>query len=103
MVATRNRIIVDSGPLVGFLDSSDQWHSWAKDAMRSLPSPFLTCESVLSESSYLLGGEDALLELVETGALEILTLFPIHGARIRSLMHSDALTTEPNFSSNANP
>jgi len=86
MVASANKIIVDSGPLVGYLDSSDQWHAWANSFLASLPSPFLTCESVLSEASYLLNGDDGLLEMLEIGMLEIAPLFPSQTIRIRALM-----------------
>jgi hypothetical protein len=52
-----------------------------------LPCPMLTCEAVLSEASYLLGGlSDRLLEMVQLNALEIEPLFPGQGARMRELM-----------------
>lgn len=91
MAAARDRIIVDTGPLVGFLDESDQWHTWAKARFAELPSPMLTCEPVLSEASYLLEGQgDRLFEMIELGALEISPLFPVHTARIRALLHGYA-------------
>lgn len=87
MAATK--IIVDTGPLVGFLDESDQWHGWAREQFGVLPGPMLTCESVLSEAAYLLGSGgalDALLEMVELGALEVAGLWPGEAARVRALM-----------------
>jgi predicted nucleic acid-binding protein len=90
-MAAADRIIIDTGPLVGFLDESDQWHAWGKARFAELPSPMLTCEPVLSEASYLLEGQsDRLFEMIDLGALEIVPLFPAHNARIRTLMHSYA-------------
>jgi predicted nucleic acid-binding protein len=81
------KVIIDTGPLVGFLDASDQWHNWAREQFSELPSPMLTCESVLSEASYLLGDlSDGLLEMVQLNALEIEPLLPAQGVRIRELM-----------------
>ena len=54
-----------------------------------LPSPMLTCEAVLSEASYLLGGgpaADHLFEMIELGALEIAPLFPRENPQIRAFM-----------------
>jgi predicted nucleic acid-binding protein len=61
-------VIVDTGPLVAFLNRRDRYHSWALEQFGSLPPPLLTCEAVLSEASYLVrelhGGPEAVLELV---------------------------------------
>lgn len=90
-MAATARIIIDTGPLVGFLDESDQWHAWAKARFAELPSPMLTCEPVLSEASYLLEGQsDRLFEMIDLGALEIVPLFPAHNTRIRGLLRSYA-------------
>jgi predicted nucleic acid-binding protein len=81
------RVIVDTGPLVGFIDTDDQWHGWARAQFAELPCPMLTSEAVLSEACYLLGHlSDRLLEMVQLNALEIEPLFPTQGARIRELM-----------------
>jgi predicted nucleic acid-binding protein len=82
-------VILDTGPLVGFLDSSDQWHEWSVARFGELPSPMLTCEAVLSEATYLLGGgpaTDRLFEMMELSALEIAPLFPAESPKIRAFM-----------------
>ena len=60
--------IVDTGPLVAFLNRRDRHHAWAVDQFASLTPPLLTCEAVLSEATYLVralpGGAEAILELV---------------------------------------
>jgi predicted nucleic acid-binding protein len=66
-----NEILVDTGPLVAYLDRSDQDHVWAKDHFMRIKRPLLTCEAVLAESLFLLrrGGidPDGLLNLISRG------------------------------------
>jgi predicted nucleic acid-binding protein len=52
MAATK--ILLDSGPLVGFLSETDQHHRWALETWNRLYDPLLTCEAVLSEAIFLL-------------------------------------------------
>jgi uncharacterized protein len=49
-----NPIVLDTGPLVAFIDREDACHRWACEQLRSLEPPFLTCEAVISESLFLL-------------------------------------------------
>jgi predicted nucleic acid-binding protein len=82
-------VIIDTGPLVGFLDASDQWHAWSVARFSELASPMLTCEAVISEATYLLGGGSAVekvLEMIELGALDVAPLFPRETPRIRAFM-----------------
>jgi predicted nucleic acid-binding protein len=82
-------VILDTGPLVGFLDASDQWHGWAVARFAELSSPMLTCEAVLSEAAYLLGNGPAvekIFEMIELGALDVTPLFPRETPRIRAFM-----------------
>ena len=62
-------VIVDTGPLVAFLNKRDSWHDWAVAQLATIEPPIETCEAVLSEAAFLLRGEprgaDALLELLE--------------------------------------
>lgn len=48
------RVIIDSGPLVAFLNKSDYYHNWAVGQFSQLNPPFYTCESVISEVCFLL-------------------------------------------------
>lgn len=65
--------IVDTGPLVAFLNRRDRHHAWAAERFRNLAPPLLTCEAVLSEAAYLVrnlaGGPEAVLELVARGVI----------------------------------
>lgn len=62
------RILIDTGPLVAFLNRRDHYHSWVSETLGSLEPPLFTCESVLSEACFLLReseqGPEAVLELV---------------------------------------
>ncbi len=66
-----NEIIVDTGPLVAYLDRSDRDHPWAKECFMQITRPLLTCEAVVAEALFLLrrGGidPDGLLNLISRG------------------------------------
>jgi uncharacterized protein len=47
--------IVDTGPLVAFLDRSEQHHRWVVEKIEELDSPLLVCEPVLAEAMHLAG------------------------------------------------
>jgi len=49
----RTNILLDSGPLIAFLNAGDQWHEWAKAQWDELYDPMQTCDSVLSECVFL--------------------------------------------------
>ncbi|MGA2246094.1 MAG: PIN domain-containing protein [Verrucomicrobiota bacterium] len=67
MAATK--ILIDSGPLVGFVSDRDQYHHWSMDIWNKLYEPMWTCEAVLSETIFLLQSDgvaiDSLLDLFE--------------------------------------
>jgi len=68
-------VIVDTGPLVAFLDRREAHHGWMAEQARTLALPWLLCEAVLAESWHLLrrlpAAQDALLEMVENGLLKM--------------------------------
>ena len=65
------RVLLDTGPLVAFLNRRDRFHEWATGVLDSVDAPLLTCEAVLSEACFLLrhagGGREAVMKLVERG------------------------------------
>jgi predicted nucleic acid-binding protein len=73
MAATK--ILLDSGPLVGFVSETDQHHGWTAEIWGSLYEPLWTCEAVLSETIFLLQSDgnpiEPLLELFERGLVKI--------------------------------
>ena len=46
--------IVDTGPLVAFLDRTERHHGWVAGRIEELDAPLLVCEPVLAEAMHLL-------------------------------------------------
>ncbi len=67
-------VVLDTGPLVAFLNQEDALHAWTAEQLRSLQPPFLTCEAVISESYYLLSrarqGVPALMNLLQEDLIQ---------------------------------
>ena len=53
-----NPVILDTGPLVAFINRRESGHAWAREQVRTLEPPFLTCEAVISESLFMLQSAD---------------------------------------------
>jgi predicted nucleic acid-binding protein len=70
----RDAVLIDTGPLVAFLNREDECHEWARDNWATIRPPLLTCEAVLGEACFLLssaGGAGAVLGLLKDGVLSI--------------------------------
>ncbi|SJM95419.1 PilT protein domain protein [Crenothrix polyspora] len=50
----KKQVIVDTGVLVAILNKNDRYHDWAVQQFADIEPPLLTCEAVISESSFLL-------------------------------------------------
>jgi uncharacterized protein len=74
-LAVIRQAIIDTGPLVAFLDRDESHHEWSVEQIKQLAIPLLVCEPVLTEAMYLLArippAQHALLELLQNGALQI--------------------------------
>ena len=85
-----NRIIVDTGPLVAYLQRDERHHEWTVERFSTLRPPFLTCEAVLAEACFLIrrggGNPDDLLDLVERGLIRVSFQFSDQAHRVRELM-----------------
>jgi predicted nucleic acid-binding protein len=61
--------------LVALLNRRDRFHAWTRDVLDTIEPPVFTCEGVLSEACFLLGGaaggQDAVLELVEREVIKV--------------------------------
>ncbi len=68
------RFIVDSGPLVAYLNRRDEFHEWAVETLDAVGAPIHTCEAVVSEACFLLrdveSGPQSVLALVSRGGLK---------------------------------
>jgi uncharacterized protein len=71
----KRQVILDTGPLVAFLNSRDNYHDWAKAQWAKIQPPLLTCEAVVSEACFLLmewdKGISSVFALLERKVLEI--------------------------------
>lgn len=71
----RPAVLLDTGPLVAFLDRREEHHAWARREFGQLRPPLLTCEAVLAEACWLVrgivGGAGAVMELVERGIVKV--------------------------------
>lgn len=87
----RQPLLVDTGPLVAWLDASDQWHSAAVALTRHHATPFRTCEPVLAEACFLLRHHPKAIarlgKWLNSGILEIPFQLEDHAERVFSLMH----------------
>src|SRR5258705_1512919 len=87
--AAMRTAIVDTGPLVAFLDRAEQHHRWVVAQIEKLDPPLLVCEPVLAEAMHLLarfsGAQNALFGLLENAALRIALSIDEHFPTLRKL------------------
>ena len=64
-------VLVDAGFVIALLSRRDRHHTWAAARSPGLPTPWKTCDAVLSEAFHLLGarGQPALSTLLRRGAV----------------------------------
>jgi predicted nucleic acid-binding protein len=71
----KERVIVDTGPLVAALNRNDRYHEWAVAQFREINPPLCTCEAVITETFHLLrcvdGGVRGLLDLLSRGVVTV--------------------------------
>jgi len=83
-------ILVDTGPLVALIHQDDNEHRLCKDTFLTFSEPLGTVWPVLTEALYLLNfsweAQNALWEMIQPGAVEILLLGTDDVARMRDLM-----------------
>ena len=84
------RVLLDTGPLVAFLNRGDQYHEWARGQFGEISPPMLTCESVLAETCHLLraarGGCDRVMALLQRGVLALPFRLNDHAESVARLM-----------------
>ena len=81
--------IVDTGPLVAFLDRAEHHHHWVAERIEELDTPLLVCSAYPDISMHLLArfsrAQDALFGLLENGALAITFRIDEHVSALRKL------------------
>lgn len=76
-------MIADTGPIVAWLNTEDQYHEWSRSLMRFRP--WLTLESCLAEAAWNLHNPARVAEIVELGLVEIVPLETDDWERIAQL------------------
>lgn len=81
-------ILIDTGPIVAFLNKNDQYHSFVKENMSLLMAPFYSCEAVITESFFLMSripmGVEKLIELLE---MQYILIQPVYSENQSSIHH----------------
>lgn len=71
----KRRVIIDTGPLVAFINRKEHLHSWVINTLATIEQPLLTCEPVIVETCFLLrnidGGQDTVMSLLDQGNILI--------------------------------
>jgi uncharacterized protein len=84
------RVLVDTGPLVAILSTTDQYHTKCIEALRQLPGPLFSCWPVLTEAAWLLrhapGTVEKLLRGISQGFVELLTIQSDEAIEIAKIM-----------------
>ncbi|MDZ8263223.1 type II toxin-antitoxin system VapC family toxin [Nostoc sp. ChiQUE01b] len=64
----KQRVIIDTGPLVAFINRREHFHAWVINTLATIGQPLLTCEAVIVETCFLLrniyGGQEAVMSLL---------------------------------------
>jgi predicted nucleic acid-binding protein len=92
MAATK--VLLDTGPLVGYVNRKDQYHKWAVESWSVLYDPLWTCEAVLSEAVFVLQSEGAsaepILRMLDRGIIRLDFVLNDHRADIVRLLRKYA-------------
>ncbi|MBM4264154.1 MAG: PIN domain-containing protein [Deltaproteobacteria bacterium] len=84
-------ILVDTGPLVALIHQDDDHHEICKKTFTLLNDSLGTVWPVITEAMHLLSfsrtGQIALWDMIESGAVELLSLGTEDIARMKELMH----------------
>jgi uncharacterized protein len=84
------KILLDTGPLVALLNQRDSYHTWSVENAGKLKPPFYTCEAVLAEAHFLLGGtgqgRQQLIRLLDSGRIVLSNIVKENLGRVGELM-----------------
>ena len=73
-------VLVDAGPLVALIDSTDRHHERCREASRAIPAPVGAAWPVITEAMYLLNcswqAQDTLWDSIQNGAHEVFAARP---------------------------
>lgn len=87
-----NRVVLDTGPLVAFINRDDQFHAWSLARLKDLDrqTELVTCEAVICEAFFLVrhnpAGVAALLAFLEQGEVRLDFAMDVNLAAVAALM-----------------
>jgi predicted nucleic acid-binding protein len=61
--------IADAGFLIAYLSERDAYHAWARGVAQE--APLLTCVPVLTETAYMIGNPEPVLQMIVDGDLSV--------------------------------
>lgn len=86
----KKNVILDTGPLVAFLNRRDKFHDWALEHWDQIQPAMLTCEAVVSEACFLLTGTgsgiDSVMQLIQRKIIAISFQLDEHIQPVKSLL-----------------
>ena len=86
----KRHVLMDTGPLVAFVNRKDALHGWAKAMFGEIEAPMLTCEPVLTEVCHLLrnvpDGAETAMAFVSRGVIQAPFHLEDHTQSVRELL-----------------
>jgi predicted nucleic acid-binding protein len=83
-------VLLDTGPLVAFLNRRDKFHDWALENWDQIQPSMLTCEAVISEACFLLAGTDtgvdSVMQMIQRKIIAISFHLSDHIQQVKSLL-----------------
>ena len=71
-------LLIDTGPLVAYLDKADKHHKWAASVLPRLSGRLMTCEACLAEALHLVANSRRAVEALKA-LVERMELAPVMG------------------------
>ncbi len=86
----KENVLLDTGPLVAFLNRRDRFHNWALEHWDQIQPSMLTCEAVISEACFLLAGTgtgiDSIMQMIRRKIIAISFHLDEHVQPVKSLL-----------------
>jgi predicted nucleic acid-binding protein len=86
----KENVLLDTGPLVAFLNRRDKFHDWALEHWDLIQPSMLTCEAVISEACFLLAGTDtgvdSIMQMIQRKIIAISFQLAEHIQPVKNLL-----------------
>ncbi len=91
-----DEVILDTGPLVAYLDKRQEHHAWAVEEFDGLSGHVVSCEAVITEGCFLLAGHEQALakiaDYLQRGVIKLVFSLAANHSRVFALMRKYADT-----------